>query len=718
MLEISKFFPLWGVWEVEAVLGEGSFGTVYKAVRKEFDRKYECAIKHISLPKSDAELKQLLDEHLSDDKSMISDYYRQIVGDIVNEIDIIRVLQGNTNIVTYEDHKIIPKEDGIGYDIFIRMELLTELSARIKQSEITESDVIKLGIDICNALELCAANKLIHRDIKPQNIFINNAGNYKLGDFGVSRQLEKTASGLSKKGTYSYMAPEVYKGQEYGANVDIYSLGLLMYRLLNGNRLPFLPLAPSPMKYSDNEVALKRRMDGEQIPAPAFASDGLAQIVLKMCAFDRTNRYASAAEVKSDLVSTLNSPQKVVPMVAPIGRDSLTDNSVQGSSASPSDYFKNNQQYAHEQSKAVSEAEKNNLTASMFGGVVPQTPVNNVVANNIKKYCTGCGADISGREGFCVCCGMKIEKSENSVQQSPMTHQFAQTYQQAQTYYPSHAHAQSIGTVGHQVPMKQRDKKKKSNKFAIIGAVAAAVVLIVVLIILIPGGDIDASPPRSTGAPVQDDAPAPPPDAPPPDAPTPAPDPVPPPDDPPPPVANNQLGNPTRGIWEGNVYTNEFIGLQFDMPIGWNVVTGTGLPTILYEGAEITDYVWASLDEPSILDMSINHVRGGNINIVINNAGFPMSAAEFRQAIYDAAHDMEDIGMSVTVGSFDEPTRIGRYYWYYQEVEIELLGEAFIMHQFLKLFNYRYFVAISIGDDIEDSLEDTVAMFSAPGTVS
>jgi|GEM_PF-6374500 len=353
MSDIKNFTPLWGVWEVESILGEGSFGKVYKAVREDFSGKYECAIKHISLPRNEAEVKQYLDEQLSNDISSAGDYYKQIAEDISKEIQIMHSLRGNTNIVAYEDHLIMPKADGIGFDIFIRMETLTELSGRVRQSELTQADVIKMGIDICTALEVCATNNLIHRDIKSQNVFINKEGNYKLGDFGISRQLERTTSGLSKKGTYPYMAPEVFKGQEYGANVDIYSLGILMYRLLNGNRLPFLPLAPNVVKYDDNEKSLIRRMNGEEIPAPAFADGGLAKVVLKMCEFDRNKRYGSASEVKADLL-LLGKSNNVVPIVASVGRSSLTGESV-STGKSKNSFFK------------APEPFEEDKTVSMFG---------------------------------------------------------------------------------------------------------------------------------------------------------------------------------------------------------------------------------------------------------------------------------------------------------------------------------------------------------------
>jgi len=201
MSDINDFVPLWGIWQIDSLIGEGSFGKVYKAVREEFGNKYYCAIKHISVPESENEVKQYLKENASTDITTAKVYYHQLVSDITNEINTMYSLSGNTNIVTYQEHKITEKPDGVGFDILIKMELLTELSDKVREQSLTQQEIVKLGVDICTALEVCAAKKLIHRDIKPQNIFISEEGNYKLGDFGISRQLEKTVNGLSKKGT-------------------------------------------------------------------------------------------------------------------------------------------------------------------------------------------------------------------------------------------------------------------------------------------------------------------------------------------------------------------------------------------------------------------------------------------------------------------------------------------------------------------------------------
>lgn len=297
-------------WTIEKSIGEGAFGKVYKIVRKEFGHTYEAALKVMEIPHSQAELDSLLNDGFSEQE--IDEYFRSMVEDIVDEFTVMSKLKGNSNIVSYEDHAVVKKEEGFGWRIYIRMELLTGLFTHAKCVDLTNKDVIQLGIDICKALEVCQKYHIIHRDIKPENIFISDVGTYKLGDFGIARELEKTSSGLSKKGTRSYMAPEVYKGMEYNSTVDIYSLGIVLYRFLSDNRLPYLPLMPKRIRYSDKENAEMMRMSGQPMPPPVHASPELAKVILKACAYVPSERYTSAKEMREDLEKILQSEEEQV----------------------------------------------------------------------------------------------------------------------------------------------------------------------------------------------------------------------------------------------------------------------------------------------------------------------------------------------------------------------------------------------------------------------
>ncbi len=295
----KKYEPIFGDWKIVRELGSGSFGKVFEIQWEDFGYTYKAALKAITIPQSQSELDSIIAEGM--DSQSATSYYRGFVQELVEEFRLMSKLKGESNIVSYEAHKVIQHDDGIGWDILIRMELLTPLPKYVQSHRFEREDIARLGIDICKALELCRKHNIIHRDIKPDNIFVSDNGQFKLGDFGIAKTVEKTMSGLSKKGTYNYMAPEVYKGEEYGPSVDIYSLGILLYRYLNNGRAPFLPPPPTPFGFNDVNAALARRMKGEPLPAPANADEHFAAVVLKACAFDPKERYASATEMRKDL---------------------------------------------------------------------------------------------------------------------------------------------------------------------------------------------------------------------------------------------------------------------------------------------------------------------------------------------------------------------------------------------------------------------------------
>lgn len=296
MYNIEK---VWPKWKVLRTIGEGSFGKVFEIIRNEYGVEEHSALKVISIPKSDGEIQSLKNDGMTAHDT--TEYFRGIVNDFVREIQLMSQLKGNSNIVAYEDFAVIEKTDSIGFDILIRMELLTGLPAYLRENRFRVYDVVKLGIDMCRALEVCRELNIVHRDIKPDNIFVSSKGDFKLGDFGVARTIEKTMAGLSRKGTYSYMAPEIYNGKEYGFEADIYSLGIVLYKLLNDNRDPFLPAYPAPVMYNDKMEAMVKRIHGVEMLCPANADETLAKIIFKACAHNPLERYSHPKELRKEL---------------------------------------------------------------------------------------------------------------------------------------------------------------------------------------------------------------------------------------------------------------------------------------------------------------------------------------------------------------------------------------------------------------------------------
>lgn len=295
---IYRYEPLWKEWHIEELIGKGSYGEVYRIYREKNGKREYAAAKYISIPKTD-ELKG--DRRFSDQELTIR--YAQRADKLSIEISSMLQLKDSKNVVHYEQHIKEPKGKSPGWDIIIRMELLTSLEDYLDANAFTKRDVIRLGLDLCSAIASCQEHDIVHRDIKIENMFLDAVGNYKLGDFGVSRVGKGTATG-TVAGTLDYMAPEVLNEHKYNSTVDIYALGIAMYQLLNNRRNPFIDADYVPNS-DEEEEANQKRLRGDAFPDPKFDSGELARIIKKACAFRRQDRYATPGEMAEDLKKLL-----------------------------------------------------------------------------------------------------------------------------------------------------------------------------------------------------------------------------------------------------------------------------------------------------------------------------------------------------------------------------------------------------------------------------
>ena len=310
-MDITKIWPGWTITER---LGHGGFGHVYKATYAETDAV--AAVKVITIPDNPDIIEDLRYSGRSDDE--ILDLCHEEAERMMEEIKVMQKLKGSANIVSIEDSAMRKKEDSIGYDIYIRMEYLIPLKNRIAElSPLTDEAVVKIGCDICSALEIChkktaSKRQIIHRDIKPDNILYHELSDaYKLGDFGIARERFDTTNTLTRGiGTARFIAPEVEAGSVYDHRADLYSLGLLLYFLRNRERLPFEYLGHVVDDTSVSRAKWKRVHGNEPIPPPIDASPALVEVILKACAYEPKDRYASAADMKEALLKALKQPYK------------------------------------------------------------------------------------------------------------------------------------------------------------------------------------------------------------------------------------------------------------------------------------------------------------------------------------------------------------------------------------------------------------------------
>lgn len=287
MKEIKKLEPFFNEWEVCASLEKTGYGGMY-IIKNKYTSE-PSILNHISVPRDDSNLnaarkwvsgEEELDTYFEKNKNLIVDEIEYAIS--LNESDYI--------FKTYE-YEVRKKENKIGWDIFVRLEDLRKVT-ELKD----KNDIIKMGIDICTALEYCQSKGVVHRNITPDAIYFASDGKFKLGNFKLFDPA------VAKKTNINYVSPEFNNGEETDIQTDIYSLGIVLFQFLNDGALPFVQLGEK------NEIVIRHaamdRLKGKRMQPPKNADPTLARIVLSACKVDKEDRYKTPTEFKEDLTAT------------------------------------------------------------------------------------------------------------------------------------------------------------------------------------------------------------------------------------------------------------------------------------------------------------------------------------------------------------------------------------------------------------------------------
>ncbi len=303
-----------GKWKISRELGNGSFGRVYEIYWDDnLGGRTYSALKIIHIPeKTDLSIKR---EELKDEEA-VRDYFFQKVRSTEEEIEILKRCKGNSHIVSYEDHQIRenPGEEGIGWDILIRTELLYSIRDYFSREDATQYDVVRMWLEISKALAYCHKEHILHMDLKPGNILVSERGLFKLSDFGAASGIAgsdslseadflpvmrsgDTASAIKsgrKVGTERYMPPEMYNDQKYDERSDLYSLGCVIYYFLNRERHLFLPSYPQKISREDHKTALEKRTRGDRPPKIREVPAAVNKVLLRSVSWNPDDRYENA----------------------------------------------------------------------------------------------------------------------------------------------------------------------------------------------------------------------------------------------------------------------------------------------------------------------------------------------------------------------------------------------------------------------------------------
>lgn len=274
-----------GSYRITAPLGEGGMAAVYKAYQPSVDR--DVAIK-------------VLPQHFAKDQQFVQRFER--------EAKVLAKLQ-HPNILPVHDYG---QSDGYTY---IVMPLIEggDLSDLMHSKKLPLADIGRIVSQVGDALDYAHVQGVVHRDVKPSNILMDQRGNCLLTDFGLA----KIVAGASEKltgtgfvvGTPSYMAPEQGLGEQADNRSDIYALGVILYELMTG-QVPFQAETPIAvvMKHIHDPLMPPREFQDD-------ISEAAERVILKALAKEPEDRFATAGDMVKALQAAIDNPD--TPIAAP-----------------------------------------------------------------------------------------------------------------------------------------------------------------------------------------------------------------------------------------------------------------------------------------------------------------------------------------------------------------------------------------------------------------
>lgn len=285
-----------GRYQIIEELGKGGMGKVYRVIDKKLNE--EVALK-------------LIKPGIASDKKTVERFS--------NELKLARKIV-HKNIARMFD---LNEEKGIHYITmeYVRGEDLKRLIRKI--GLLSAGQAIPIAKQVCEGLAEAHRLGVVHRDLKPQNIMVDEEGNARIMDFGIARSLEGkgiTGAGVMI-GTPDYMSPEQVEGKETDQRSDIYSLGVILYEMVTG-RVPF---------EGDTAltIAVKHKTEEPKDPREynTQLSEDLSRVILRCLEKNTDNRYQSAGEVRSELANIeegIPTTEKVVPKKKPLTSKEIT----------------------------------------------------------------------------------------------------------------------------------------------------------------------------------------------------------------------------------------------------------------------------------------------------------------------------------------------------------------------------------------------------------
>lgn len=272
------------------------------AIDERSNKRY--IVKIISIPQSPAKLEALLLTGAYSTPEQAGKYFGDLADGVVQEAQVLTKLSHLEGFLPYENWQIRPMDDQVGYDVYLLGEYRRSLERQFRREPLTQLQAVNLGLDMCAALSVCRQAGYLYVDLKPDNVYITEKNEFKIGDLGFVRLSSLKYASLPDTYRSAYTPPEITDAMSsLNETMDIYALGLILYQAYNNGQLPF-----------QGQTA-----PGEAFPPPEFADYEMAEIILKACAPDPKDRWQNPSQMGQALVTYMQrNGANDTPIIAPV----------------------------------------------------------------------------------------------------------------------------------------------------------------------------------------------------------------------------------------------------------------------------------------------------------------------------------------------------------------------------------------------------------------
>ena len=325
MPEPKDISPLLDGFTLGSPMSEHHGVTCYPAIKENTNKKY--IVKMICVPASQTQFDAMMLAGAYKDPGDAMEYFRENGEDILKEAELLKQLSKLEGFLPYDGWQMEPiTRRRLGYEVYLVGSYKRSLDKYIRKNAFTHLEAVNLGLDLCSALSICRQSGYLYVDLKPNNIFVSEKKEYRIGDLGFLRLDALRYASLPERYFSSYTPPELMDPMApMNLTVDTFAVGMILYQLYNDGHLPFTGVAPL-----------------ESLPTPCHADYEMAEIIMKAINPDPELRWTDPKELGKAIASYMQknsindipitpfepldvNPEEIVPVSAQMDSDSAEE---------------------------------------------------------------------------------------------------------------------------------------------------------------------------------------------------------------------------------------------------------------------------------------------------------------------------------------------------------------------------------------------------------